>query len=312
MLPGMHLSDLYLLAPSGVVSTGFAEQHGIDRRALALAARQGEVTRLVHGWYTPETDLTADAFHRLLSLAMAIAYAGRATPSHYSASLLRGLPVYGVDRSRAHLTRLSPGKTRKRAGLTLWCPSEGHAEPEEIRLAARSVHLVTTAEGVCQTALVAGLQPALVTADAALRDGMMTVPELAAAAETMTARRGGHGLSRLVERADGRHESVGETRTAYLLHQMGLRFTPQVWIGGGDARYRADFVLDDAPVVIEFDGAVKYDGRAALVAEKRREDRIRAHGMVVVRVTWEDLEDPRRLQARIMEAISAARYGRPA
>jgi len=47
--------------------------------------------------------------------------------------------------------------------------------------------------------------------------------------------------------------------------------------------------------VVEFDGAVKYagaDGRAALVAEKLREDRLRALGYEVVRIVWSDLARP--------------------
>ena len=60
--------------------------------------------------------------------------------------------------------------------------------------------------------------------------------------------------------------------------------------------------------VVEFDGAVKYagpDGVEALVAEKRREDQLRALGYAVVRVTWDDLAHPARLLAAIRAALSA-------
>lgn len=47
-------------------------------------------------------------------------------------------------------------------------------------------------------------------------------------------------------------------------------------------------------MLIEFDGTVKYTdgGSDALFREKRREDRIRALGYVVVRVIWADLFHP--------------------
>ena len=59
--------------------------------------------------------------------------------------------------------------------------------------------------------------------------------------------------------------------------------------------------------MVEFDGAVKYDGaegREALVAEKKREDRIRELGYQVVRLTWAELADPHRLLARIRSALA--------
>jgi very-short-patch-repair endonuclease len=55
-------------------------------------------------------------------------------------------------------------------------------------------------------------------------------------------------------------------------------------------------------VVVEFDGAVKYqgaDGRNALIREKRREDALRALGYRVVRLTWSELRRPERVLAAL-------------
>jgi len=79
--------------------------------------------------------------------------------------------------------------------------------------------------------------------------------------------------------------------------------------------------LDDWPVVVEFDGMVKYGRKRdavdrwgnqltpqqVLVAEKRREDRIRELGYQVVRVVWSELDDPAGLARRIRAAINRAR-----
>ena len=70
-------------------------------------------------------------------------------------------------------------------------------------------------------------------------------------------------------------------------------------------------------VVVEFDGLVKYegaDGRAALAAEKRREDWLRSLGYEVVQLTWADLERPRRVEALVRSALerAAATSARPA
>ena len=57
---------------------------------------------------------------------------------------------------------------------------------------------------------------------------------------------------------------------------------------------------------MKYDGA---DGRAALVAEKRREDALRALGYVVVRVTWADLASPARVIAQIRRAMAGLSEG---
>ena len=70
---------------------------------------------------------------------------------------------------------------------------------------------------------------------------------------------------------------------------------------------RVDFVV--GRVVVEFDGSVKYEGaegRAALVNEKRREDRLRALGYAVVRVVWADLDHPERVATAVRRAVSLA------
>ncbi len=68
---------------------------------------------------------------------------------------------------------------------------------------------------------------------------------------------------------------------------------------------RVDFLVAGR-VVVEFDGAVKYagaEGRDGLIAEKRREDRLRALGYEVVRLTWDDLAHPERVLGAIRAAL---------
>ena len=111
----------------------------------------------------------------------------------------------------------------------------------------------------------------------------------------------------------------GETRLAHALRLLGIAATPQVRIPGSNAI--VDFLLDDAPVVIEFDGRVKYgrgadeldpfgrrrSGQDVLWQEKRREDRLRELGYEVVRVIWSELDSPQELAARIRRAVERSR-----
>jgi very-short-patch-repair endonuclease len=72
----------------------------------------------------------------------------------------------------------------------------------------------------------------------------------------------------------------------------------------------ADMVWDDLGVIGEADGLGKYQSREDLIAEKRREDRLRALGWVVVRWTWDEVfRNPRAVAERIRRAATQARLG---
>ncbi len=106
---------------------------------------------------------------------------------------------------------------------------------------------------------------------------------------------------------DGRSESVGESRLRVILRLAEIDVVPQSLIRDEAGRVvaRVDFLVDGSNLVIEFDGLVKYTdgGVEALVAEKRREDRLRSLGYVVFRVTWAELARPEVLLARIRQAL---------
>lgn len=72
---------------------------------------------------------------------------------------------------------------------------------------------------------------------------------------------------------------------------------------------RVDFLFRAQRTIVEFDGLVKYagaDGRQALIAQKRREDGVRALGYQIVRPTWRDLDDPPRLGQEVRAAFARA------
>ena len=168
---------------------------------------------------------------------------------------------------------------------------------------------VDVATALAQVGLRSGRLPVVVALDAALHRGLTTTDDvLARVRQLCDGERPLHRTARWVASADGASESVGETRTRLLLHDLGFRVRSQVRIADHDGGVvaRVDLLVEDR-VVVEFDGLVKYagaDGRAALVAEKRREDRLRALGFVVVRLTWRDLEHPERV-ARLVRAAVA-------
>ena len=92
-----------------------------------------------------------------------------------------------------------------------------------------------------------------------------------------------------------------------ILLDAGIPVTPQLVIPDGQVTWRVDLVVDGTKVVIEFDGLTKYASSADLVNEKRREDRIRALGYTVVRMTRADLRHPERVVAEVRRAVMRSR-----
>ncbi len=110
--------------------------------------------------------------------------------------------------------------------------------------------------------------------DEALRRGVATTGQLAAAVKLFERRSGITTAVKAVTFGDGRSESVGESRLRVLLADLGLP-QPALQVEIRDAVgilvARVDFLLEQWGVVIEFDGALKYagSGAGALIAEKR-------------------------------------------
>lgn len=117
----------------------------------------------------------------------------------------------------------------------------------------------------------------------------------------------------VVDFADPRSESVGESYSRALMHELGFEVPElQVWLHRDGRRIaRVDFYWRRLRLVGEFDGLMKYtrarefgdkDATEVVVAEKRREDAIRAAGERVVRWGWDDLVQPARFAAILHRA----------
>lgn len=94
--------------------------------------------------------------------------------------------------------------------------------------------------------------------------------------------------------ASGLAESPGESWCRLELHRAGLPAPlEQMVVRDERGRFvaRVDFAWPAQGVILEFDGRTKYEkeGGQAVFEEKRREDRLRALGWVVVRCVWADL-----------------------
>ena len=244
--------------------------------------------------------------HAISARAIAGSLGDGYAASHLSAVVLHGLPVLRSDVGRIHLCTVGSGKPRSDHQVQVHSPL-----PPSLVVDLYSIQVVTAAVAVVQTAAVSGVRAGVVAADAALRRGL-TREDLATALAAARLGRGRRAATRVVDLADGRSESPGESWARLVMAEIGLP-TPELQAliedETGAVVARVDFLFRRERVVVEFDGAVKYggaQGRAALVAEKRREDAIRRLGYVVVRLTWADLRSPERVRALIRAAMRLA------
>ena len=300
----MRPVDLTSLAGIAVFSTAQAVADGISNRTLHTLTARRRLTRLHHGWYTAVGIEDDEHRHRLSALAAVQLMDGRCVASHHSALVLHGLPVHQVDLRQVYLERSDGAHGRHRPGVVVRAGRSlrGRASIEGW---ARPIPTVSVADACVQAGALHGPMTGLVAADAALRRELCTIEELHAAAERAKGYAGIEPIRAKLRHADGRHETPGETVTAGVLRGTGMAFEPQVEIQTRTGTYFVDFLDEEHKLVVELDGFEKYENVEDLVAEKIREDALRAKGYKVVRIIWRDLFEEGRVAVKIRDVLAA-------
>lgn len=297
-------------ANGGVASTRELAEVGADRLVVSALVRSGALVRvrrdaIVDGraWERAQPTERHALRGRAVLRSLDPDGTGPYALSHHSALAVQRIPVFRVD-PKVHLVRTD--RQRGRVSAT----THGHPPVDESLVhVVGGVRVVRPAKAALQVASRSGVESGLVSADAALHRGAATPADLA---EALRAGGYGHGapLARLVvQLADGRIESPGESRLRWLMRALGfLDAVPQALLVDdvGEVVARVDFLFEAQRVVVEFDGRVKYERSEDLWNEKQREDRIRHLGYVVVRVTWADLAKPQRVRALLLQAFARA------
>ncbi|MEO7236419.1 MAG: type IV toxin-antitoxin system AbiEi family antitoxin domain-containing protein [Lapillicoccus sp.] len=296
----METLEMLAHSQAGLFTTSQALALGWDARALLAGVRRGGLKHLGRGLYAlPSPDLdTPDGWLRALSRGGLLLYPDSAH-TQASAALAHGLPLLGRHR-RASLARPVASEVQTQSFVIR--PHRG--EPVVLTDLGPAV---TPAWAVAQLTMDCSVIDGVVAADAALHRGLFRLDDLADVAAAVKGWPRSARLSTLATLLDGRSESVGESRLRVILRLAHIDVLPQSLVRDESGRVvaRVDFLVDGTNVVIEFDGLVKYTdgGVDALIAEKRREDRLRSLGYVVIRVTWDELARPAVLLARIRAVL---------
>ncbi|WP_374927920.1 type IV toxin-antitoxin system AbiEi family antitoxin domain-containing protein [Kytococcus sedentarius] len=321
-------------AHHGTMTSGDLRQLGIGVRGTARLVKAGVLARVGHGAYVDgELLRRADSTeaHALRAAAVARTWPEGTALSHDSAAVLHGLPLLRPP-ATVRGTRTGGGTSRVSASSTIHRGTT--LLPVETR---RCVPVVAAAEAVFGVAALHGVEAGVIALDAALhrwqllnsdrpgdawpsgrvpRGGGVRPPGLVLPQEleAVLAARAHHPAHAVVsavrDLADGRCESVGESRTRLVLGRLGYRVRSQVEIHDAVGRQvaRVDFALEDAPVVVEFDGLGKYTEHGQTIAgDKARDQVLQRCGYEPVHLLWRHLDKPEAVRSMVEHALRMSR-----
>lgn len=276
----------------------------------AIRAATSHLYRIRRGAYGRHHPKDAAERHRLNVIAVILRWKGEMVASHVSAAILHGCTTTDVDLRTVHVT-YADGCLR-RGGRHEVRSHDGPAVDGDL-VEVVGIPVTNHVRTLVDCARILPLEQSLVLADHALHVGWVDADALRARVSEWAGMNGIEGARQMVHHMDGRSESPGETRTRLILSRAGIRVEPQVVINEDDGSFvaRVDLKVADAAVVVEFDGRKKYSTTADIERahwqEKQRADRLRNLGYEVVRVTWRDLANPRRIERWVKLAIGRSR-----
>lgn len=294
--PSDNAAGLLHRHPSGLLLARDLAELGEDPRTARRAAGRN-LAKVRPGAYV-DAGAWANARqleqHRLVVLATVAGMRTQPIVSHESAAALLGIPLVGPLPNQVQVT----DRTSAGGRSSTWIRRHGVASLPDAVL-VDGIAVTSPARTVIDLARTRSLTSGLAAADFVLRTGAATMDDLHAALEEVRGRRGYRRALSVVEKADSRSESVGESVSRAQMYLLGVPI-PHLQREFFDERGligRSDFWWEDVDVVGEFDGRVKYlpTGHAAgtppeevVWVEKRREDRLRRRCRGVVRWVWDE------------------------
>jgi very-short-patch-repair endonuclease len=272
-------ADVALEQLGGFATRAALLHAGVTRHGLDVALRAGRVRRMRRGVYGLGPQ---DGWDVVRAAAVAL----RATVSHDSAAVLWGMelvhrPVPQVTVPRDHSRRCHPGVVVHRRAVS----------GTVVRAGLRTTDPLRT---VLDCARVLPLPEAVVVADSALRQGLVSIDALQAAAGRATGP-GAARVRRVARTADPSSGSVLESllRVLLVLHGLTPERTQFELRERGRVRARVDFAWPRARLLVEADGFTFHRDRSDYRRDRRRANLACRLGWRLLRFSWEDVRfDP--------------------
>ena len=321
-------------APSALVRASRQRALTGSSRSLSRAYNKGELVRVRAGvYYSKPAWLALKPWERYSATVAAVAANDpSATLCYLTALRIWRLPCPRVP-DHVHLLTPSPHKAGRLPSTTCAAkdPKTGLTGLEAVRGYGISRHHweVSTVEasGFSVTSLVQTvldcvvrleLPQAVAVADEVLgsrrpHGERLTRVELVEASACLTSAAKRRWVLDVLAFADEAAESVGESRSRAIIRVLGLPapVLQHTFYDSEGFIARTDFFWPEYGVIGEFDGDAKYlddellGGRTAretVLAEKKREDRLRALGFTVVRWDWSAVTNPELLGQKLAAA----------
>jgi hypothetical protein len=285
---------------------------GLSAGQIQHRVRSGRWVKVARGHYrhadgVVPLDVDAFARARIEHVHRAIA-AQRRNPSSviafHSAALVHGLPLFDPLPPEPCLI-VPPGRwAGQRSGVIfrrMMCAASD--------VDARNTPVTTPTRTWLDLARSHSLADALAAGDGGLRAGLLAVGLMRRSLDEIGDARGSVRAATALAHLDARRESPLESGSwAYFIeHCLPL---PQLQVSlhddQGGLLARVDFLWEEACLVGECDGRLKYTSMDVLYAEKRREDELRSLGLGVVRWGWRDLTNAR-LAMRLRRSLDIYR-----
>jgi hypothetical protein len=242
-----------------------ARADGYSDGEIARYRRSGVWASLRSGAYVDgvcDASLGRRERHRLLIEATLSKIRRPAVVSHLSAAVMHGLPLWSTPLTAVHVTRNPPAKSDSNRNLICHV---ARLRSDEVTL-VDSFAVTNPTRTVLDLGRLIGFVPAVIAADDALHSVLTTRELLVAALVGIHGTRGSRAAARVVHFADGRSESVGESRSRVLLAEARLPspdLQTAVYAHGGYFLGRGDFGYPEKKVLGEFwPGRRPYEARS--------------------------------------------------
>ncbi|OFI39079.1 hypothetical protein BIU82_15655 [Arthrobacter sp. SW1] len=305
-----------------------------DIRSLSLRYQRGELVRVRRGIYADKAGwLAMKPWERYAATVKAVSLELSAPRLCFeSAGLVWGLNLVGVP-GHVHLAGASASRSGRSAPTTsaAFQAATQSTGLEKIRgygvfrhcydaetVVHQGFQVTPLARTVVDIIARSDFAKGVVLADHALsperfKGQSCSQAELLREAERLASAAKRRWVASVVAFADPRSGSAGESLSRARIHALGFP-PPELQASFQDDDgfvARTDFHWRKFRLIGEFDGDAKYlrdeylDGhssREAVLAEKKREDRLRALGFTVVRWDWATANDPERLKRKLAAA----------
>ncbi len=211
---------------------------------------------------------------------------GPIAASHVTAVALHGAALLEPDLSLLHVTREAAGTSRTSAEIC----HHNAALPTGHLTKIDDILVTSAARTIIDFARHVSYEQALVAAESALNQGLLTIAELQEVLAFCVDWPGARNAARVVSFASPYSESPGETLGRIAFDELGVPQPDQQVLIFDDHGFiaRSDYYWKDHHTVGEFDGKKKYVDGDVLIKEKEREDRLREAGVEVFRIYWRE------------------------